>query len=103
MNEYKRISAKEARDMMNDSTAILDVRSNEEYDQGHIHNAILLPDYELTEKVETILKDRNQTILVYCRTGRRSASVARRLIEMGYSSVYDFGGLLTDWPYEIEK
>ena len=86
--------------MMTSDVVILDVRTEEEFDDGHIRNAVLLPDYEISEKAESVLADKNQTILIYCRTGRRSAIAAKELISMGYTSVYDFGGI-ADWTDEI--
>jgi len=102
--EYIKITPQEAHDMMtdNNNVVILDVRTQEEFDEGHITNAVLLPDYEIGEKAERVLADKNQTILIYCRTGRRSEIAARELIDMGYTKVFDFGGI-TDWPYEIVR
>ena len=79
---------------------ILDVRTQEEYAQGHIPNAILIPDYEIEEKAETVLKDKNQLILVYCRSGRRSKLASEILVKLGYTNIYEFGGII-EWPYEI--
>lgn len=79
----------------------LDVRTREEYDQGHIPGAILIPDYEVGEKAGEILTDKDQLILVYCRSGRRSKNAAEILAALGYTNVREFGGII-DWPYEIE-
>ena len=101
--EYMKITAEEAKQIM-DSEAnyiILDVRTDEEYAEGHIPNAILIPDYEIEEKAEAILTDKNQTILVYCRSGNRSKSASEILVRLGYTDVREFGGI-NDWPYEIE-
>ena len=99
--EYIKISQQEAYDMMTaDDVIILDVRTQDEFDSGHIINAVLLPDYEVEEKAESVIPDKNQIILVYCRTGRRSANASKKLIEMGYTKIYDFGGIV-DWEYEI--
>lgn len=97
------ISAKEAKEIMNceKDYIILDVRTREEYDEIHIPGAILIPDYEIKEKATDILKDKNQLILVYCRSGRRSKIAANSLIEMGYTNIREFGGII-DWPYETE-
>ena len=97
---YKKITSDEAVAMMTSDVVILDVRTQEEFDGGHIKNAVLLPDYEISEKAESVLADRNQTILIYCRTGRRSELAAKELVGMGYTSVYDFGGIV-DWTGEI--
>ena len=100
---YMNISAKEAKEIMNceKDYIILDVRTREEYDEIHIPGAILIPDYEIKEKATDILKDKNQLILVYCRSGRRSKIAANSLIEMGYTNIREFGGII-DWPYETE-
>lgn len=81
---------------------ILDVRSKEEYDEGHIENAIVIPDTEIAARAENELKDKQQLILVYCRSGRRSKLASAALCEMGYTNVKEFGGIL-DWPYETVK
>jgi len=100
--EYIRITSEEAQPMMTDDVVILDVRTQEEYDGGHIRSAILLPYEEIARKAESILADKDQTILVYCRSGRRSEIAARALIDMGFTNVIDFGGIL-DWHGEIVK
>lgn len=98
----EKISAKEAKEMMDQDldVIILDVRTEEEFDDGYIPGAILIPDYELQNKAEAILEDKNATILIYCRTGRRSAAAANKLQDMGYTKLYDFGGIVS-WPYTI--
>lgn len=101
---YINISAEKAKEMIDKSEygVILDVRSLEEYNEGHIKEAILLPGSEIKEKVEAIIPDKDEVVLLYCRSGRRSAAAAKELIDMGYANVYDFGGII-DWPYEIVK
>ena len=101
---YQRISAAEALVMMNsyDELIILDVRTEEEFSEGHIPGAILIPDYELSERAEAELPNKDQLILVYCRSGRRSKAAAEMLVGMGYTNVKDFGGII-DWKYDIEK
>ncbi len=101
---YINISAEKAKEMIDKGEygVIFDVRSLEEYNEGHIKEAILLPGSELKEKVEAIIPDKDEVILLYCRSGRRSAAAAKELIDMGYANVYDFGGII-DWPYEIVK
>ena len=101
---YQRISAAEAMVMMDsyDELIILDVRTEEEFSEGHIPGAILSPDYELAERAETELPNKDQLILVYCRSGRRSKAAAEMLVGMGYTNVKDFGGII-DWEYDIEK
>ena len=100
-NSYEQISPAEAKSIMDerDDYVILDVRTQEEFDESHIDGAILIPDYEIATKAESVLKDKNQLILVYCRSGRRSKLAASDLVTLGYSNVKEFGGII-DWPYE---
>jgi rhodanese-related sulfurtransferase len=101
--QYVKISPVEAKEIMDSEEAIvLDVRTKQEYDQGHIEGSVLLPVDEISAHAEEVLKDKNAKILVYCRSGNRSATAAKTLIEMGYENVLDFGGII-DWPYEIVK
>lgn len=100
--EYRKISPEEAKDLMVEGNIILDVRTEAEYDSGHIPNAILLPVDEIEAGNLELISDKNQVILVYCRSGNRSSIASRALIEEGYTNVYDFGGII-DWKYEIEK
>lgn len=99
--EYQLITPEEAMAIMGDETGyvILDVRTEDEYAQAHIPGAVLIPDFELAARAESELQDKAQQILVYCRSGRRSAAAAKALVEMGYANVKDFGGII-DWPYE---
>ena len=103
-NTYKQITPAEAKGIMGteQNYIILDVRTEEEFAEGHIAGAILIPDYKITEKAESVLTDKEQQILVYCRSGRRSKNAASQLVELGYSNVKEFGGII-DWPYEITK
>ena len=101
---YLNISQVEAKQLIDTESdyVILDVRTQEEFDEGHIPGAILIPDYEIKEKAETALPDKNQLILVYCRSGRRSKLAAEQLEILGYTKIREFGGII-DWPYTIEK
>ena len=102
--EYTKISGDEAANMMTEDVVILDVRTQEEFDEGHIKDAVLFPyDEIIDDTVSGKLPDKNKTVLVYCRTGRRSEIAAKALIELGYTSVYDFGGITTDWTGEVVK
>jgi rhodanese-related sulfurtransferase len=98
--EYHKITAEEAKSVMDsgEEHVLLDVRTLEEYQESRIEGAILIPDSEIGERAEVELPDKKAKILVYCRSGRRSASAANELVGMGYSNVYDFGGI-TDWTY----
>ena len=100
---YMNITAQEAKELMDTQTGyiILDTRTQEEYDQGHIPGAILIPYDEVLEKAEGILTDKDQLILVYCRSGRRSKIAADDLVKLGYTNIREFGGII-DWPYETE-
>lgn len=97
---YNKITAEEAKKMIDtQEVIILDVRTQEEFKEKHIEGALLIPDYELANVAKSKLPDKNKKILVYCRSGNRSKSAARLLIDMGYTDVYDFGGII-NWPYE---
>ena len=100
--EYREITAAEAADMMVEGVVILDVRTQAEYDEGHIPGAVLLPNDEVAARAGEVLPDKEQTILVYCRSGRRSALAAQALAELGYTAVYDFGGIQS-WNGEVVK
>jgi len=102
VGEYMKISAAEAQKMMSGDVIILDVRTQEEYDSGHIKDAILLPYDEISIKAESVIPDKNAVILVYCRSGGRSRVAANELIDIGYTEVYDFGGVMS-WPGELVK
>ncbi len=97
--EYKKLSPEEAKEMIdNEDVIILDVRTEEEFRQGHIEGAILIPDYDLDKLAGEKLPDKDATILIYCRSGNRSELSSHLLIGMGYQNVYDFGGII-DWRY----
>lgn len=98
------INAEEVMEMMDsgDEFVLVDVRTQEEYDEGHIDGAQLLPLNQLEVLSEEHLTDKEATILVYCRTGNRSAQASQILVDLGYENVYDFGGIV-DWPGEIVK
>ena len=100
---YHKISAEEAYEMMvSQEVMVVDVRTQEEYDGGHIENAVLVPNESIGSEMPEALPDKEATLLVYCRSGRRSKDAAQKLLELGYQSVYDFGGVI-DWPYELVK
>ncbi|MCL1876833.1 rhodanese-like domain-containing protein [Candidatus Saccharibacteria bacterium] len=101
--EYKKISASEAKALMDsgDPYVLLDVRSLDEFNEQHIDRSriILIPDSVIAERAATELPDKNILTIVYCRSGVRSAKAARQLLDMGYTNVRDLGGII-DWPYE---
>lgn len=98
------ITAEEAKEIMDSQEGyiILDVRTQEEYDQGHIPGAILIPDTEIEARAEQELPDKDQLLLVYCRSGRRSKLASEALVKLGYTNIREFGGII-DWPYEVEQ
>ena len=102
-NTFIQIRQEEAKKIMDNETgyAILDVREQDEYDASHIPGAILMPYTRAEELAADLLPNKDQQILVYCRTGRRSKIAAQTLADMGYSNIKEFGGIL-DWPYEVE-
>ena len=101
---YEQITAEEAKKIMNsgEEHIILDTREQDEFDEGHIPGAILIPYTEIENKAEEMLPDKDKLILVYCRSGRRSKIAAESLAKLGYTNVKEFGGII-DWPYEVEK
>ena len=89
----------QARLSENESVILLDVRTQEEYDGGHIPGAVCLP-VEMIAAGMPFALDKDAEIMVYCQSGARSAQAAERLAGMGYSRVFDLGGL-QDWPGEL--
>ena len=102
--DYVSITAEEAKGMMDaeQDYILLDVRTEEEFAEGHIPGAVLIPDYEIGERAQEMLPDKEQLIFVYCRSGNRSKKASAELAEMGYTNVKEFGGII-DWPYETEE
>ena len=101
---YQQITQSEAKAIMDSGKdiIILDVREQDEFDEGHIPNAILLPYTRIEDKAEEVLPDKSAEILVYCRSGRRSKIAAESLADLGYTNIKEFGGII-DWEYEVEK
>ena len=100
---YEQISQEEAKKIMDSEKEyiILDTREQDEFNEGHIPGAILIPYTEIEEKAEKVLPDKDALILVYCRSGRRSKIASESLAELGYTNVKEFGGII-DWRYEVE-
>ena len=100
--DYEMITARQAKEIMDtqDGYVILDTRTEEEYETGHIPGAIVISHEQIKEKAEQVLTDKDQLILVYCRSGRRSKLAAQDLVDLGYTNVKEFGGII-DWPYEV--
>lgn len=101
---YEQISAEEAKTIMDTEKAyiIIDARTESEFAGGHIEGAILIPEYEIAQRAEKELPDKDALILVYCRSGRRSKIASEELVRLGYTNVKEFGGII-DWPYETVK
>ncbi len=101
---YEQITAEEAKKIMDsgEEHIILDTREQNEFDEGHIPGAILIPYTEIENKAIEMIPDKDKLILVYCRSGRRSKIAAESLVNLGYTNVKEFGGII-DWHYEVEK
>ena len=101
---YEQISAEKAKSLMDREKdyIIIDARTEEEFAEGHIEGAILIPEYEIAERAQKELPDKDALILVYCRSGRRSKIASDELVKLGYTNVKEFGGII-DWPYETVK
>ena len=102
--KYKQISQEEAQEMMakDDGHIIVDVRRQDEYDAGHIPGAILIPNESIEKDRPKELPNLDQIILIYCRSGRRSKDASEKLANMGYTNIYEFGGITT-WTGETIK
>ncbi len=101
---YEQISGEEAKRLMDTEKdyVIIDARTESEFEDGHIEGAILIPEYEIEQRAEKELPDKDQLILVYCRSGRRSKIASQALADLGYTNVKEFGGII-DWQYETVK
>ena len=101
---YEQITAQQAKEIMDTQNdyIIIDARTEEEFEDGHIKNAILIPEYEIADRAEEELPNKDTLILVYCRSGRRSKIASEELVKLGYTNVKEFGGII-DWPYEVVK
>ena len=100
---FAKISSAEAKKIMDaGGVTIVDVRTAEEFAEGHVLGAINIPNEIITDVAEKVLTDKDATLLVYCRSGNRSAQSARTLQGLGYTKIYDFGGIM-DWPYEVVR
>ena len=101
-NQYQQISQEEAKNMMDTQEVIvLDVREQSEFDSGHIPGAVLLPVGTIEEATAAaVIPEKDSVVLVYCRSGNRSKTASRALVDLGYTNVFEFGGINT-WPYEV--
>ena len=103
-NTYLQISQEEAKKRMDtQEVTVLDVREQDEFDAGHIPGALLLPVGTISgETAAAVIPKLDTVVLVYCRSGNRSKTASSALAELGYTNIYEFGGINT-WPYEVEK
>ena len=103
-NTYQQITQEEAKNMMDTQEAIvLDVREQDEFDAGHIPGAVLLSVGSITkDTAAAVIPDLDAVVLVYCRSGNRSKTASQALADLGYTQIYEFGGI-KDWPYEVER
>ena len=102
---YQQITAEEAKSMMEEQpdAVILDVREQDEYDAGHIPGAVLLAVGTINEETAaSAIPEKDTVVLVYCRSGNRSKTASQALVDLGYTQIYEFGGI-KDWPYEVER
>ena len=101
---YRHISSDEAQKLMETESGciILDVRTQREYEEGHIPKAICIPNESIDKEPPSLLPDKGQEIFVYCRSGRRSKEAAQKLADMGYTNIVEFGGII-DWHGEVVK
>lgn len=102
-NSYEQITQEDAKKLMDTETdyIILDVRTKEEYEESHIVGAVCVPNETISDTEPVELKDKEQLILVYCRSGNRSKQASEKLVSLGYSNIKEFGGIST-WEYEVE-
>ncbi|WP_082020978.1 rhodanese-like domain-containing protein [Candidatus Soleaferrea massiliensis] len=97
---YHKITAEEAKKMMDEGgVTVVDVRTQQEYEERHIPNAVLVPNETISDTPPQQLQDKDAVLLVYCRTGVRSKQASEKLVSMGYTKVYDMGGIV-DWSYD---
>ena len=99
---YRQISQEEAKSMIDaQNVLILDVREQDEFDAGHIPDAVLLPVGTIDEATAAqVIPEKDSVVLVYCRSGNRSKTASQKLADLGYTEIYEFGGINT-WPYDI--
>lgn len=102
---YEQIDQETAKEMMTTvpDIVILDVREQAEYNEGHIPGAVLLSVSGITgHTASAAIPQKDTVVLVYCRSGNRSKTASAKLVELGYTQIYEFGGIIT-WPYEITR
>lgn len=96
------ITPEEAKERLDSDEAIIlvDVRSKEEFDSGHIEGAVLLPVDQIQKNAAEVFPDKDAVYFVYCRSGSRSGAATAMMVDLGYQNVFDLGGII-DWPYEV--
>ncbi len=101
---YEQITQVKAKEIMDSGAEyiLIDARTQEEFAQGHIEGAVMIPEYEIRDRAEQEIPEKDTLILVYCRSGRRSKIASEELVNLGYTNVKEFGGII-DWQYEIVK
>lgn len=101
---YQQITASQVKERLDkgDKITVIDVRTPDEYAAGHIPGSLLIPFDEIKVKSDQLPQDKNTEIVVYCRSGRRSAIAAETLISLGYAKIYDLGAV-SSWTYGLEK
>lgn len=97
VKRYETIDSNVAMDLIEDNAVVIDVRNFDEYFDGHIDGAINIP----VENISTVTYDKETVIIVYCASGMRSANAAKKLIDLGYTNVYNLDGGLINWGFEL--
>ena len=96
----KEIKKEELKNFTKNGVTIIDVRSKQEYEEGHLNGAILIPEYEIKEKIKNIVENKDEKILVYCSSGIRSKQAQEELINLGYKNVYNLkDGIVCYWDF----
>lgn len=100
---YHKITAQEAKEMIDGgNVTVVDVRTAEEYAEAHIPGAVLVPNESIGGEAPEALPDKDAVLVVHCRTGVRSKQASDKLVDLGYTNIYDMGGIV-DWSYETES
>ena len=98
-NKYETIDTNKALELINDGAIVIDVRTNEEYNEGHIKGAINIP----VDEINSITYNKDETLIIYCATGVRSQNAINKLVDMGYTSLYNLDGGLLNWGSDLEE
>ena len=98
-NKYETIDTNKALELIDSGAIVIDVRTKEEYDGGHIKGSINIPD----DEIDKIDYDKDDTLIIYCATGIRSQNAINKLVDMGYTSLYNLDGGLLNWGSDLEE